>query len=182
MEWRALLSDLEAQFDGARALELSAEVADRTRRESARLRLADRLGPAVGSSVVISVRAAGLVRGELLAGGPDWLLIGESAGHEALVPLSAVSWLEGLSSRSNEPSSRGVVESRLGLGHALRALARDRAVVRAVLRDGSTLIGTVDRVGADFVELTQALAGEQGRSTRGTVRTVPHAALALLRS
>ncbi|MFL6139066.1 MAG: hypothetical protein ACJ74O_14880 [Frankiaceae bacterium] len=182
MEWRALLEDLEAQFDGAHALELATEVADRTRREAARLRLVDRLAPAVGAVVGVAVGAAGVVRGELLAVGSEWALLAEPAGREALVPLAGVSWVEGLSIRSREPLAQAAVESRLGLGHALRALARSRAVASVVLRDGTVLVGTLDRVGHDFVEITDAAGGEQRRPSRGQVRTIPHGALALLRS
>ena len=43
--------------------------------------------------------------------------------------------------------------------------------------------GTVDRVGADFVEMTEHGAGEPRRRAEVSgVRTVPFAALALVRS
>jgi hypothetical protein len=182
VEWRALLRDLATQFDAAQAAELAAEVADRTRREAARLRLVDRLGPAVGSVLTVGVGPVGAVRGELVAHGPDWLLLAESTGREALVPMHAVSWLDGLSARSSDPCNERVVEARLGLAHALRALARSRSIATTVLSDGTVLTGTLDRVGRDFVELTGVAGGEQRRAARGPVRTVPYAALALLRS
>jgi hypothetical protein len=51
-----------------------------------------------------------------------------------------------------------------------------------VLRDGSTLGGTLDRVGADFVELAQHGTGEARReaAVRGA-RLLPLEGLALLR-
>jgi hypothetical protein len=53
--------------------------------------------------------------------------------------------------------------------------------VQVVLTDGSVLAGTLDRVGSDFVELTEH--GESRRRGEVTgVRTVPFVALALLRS
>jgi len=79
------------------------------------------------------------------------------------------------------PGEGGQVFARLGLGSALRGIARDRLPVQVVLTDGSVLAGTLDRVGSDFVELTEH--GEVRRRGEVTgVRTVPFVAIALLRS
>jgi len=64
----------------------------------------------------------------------------------------------------------------------LRGIARDRSAVRLLLRDGSALAGTVDRVGADFVELAAHPAGELRRRVEvRDVLVVPTAALAVVR-
>lgn len=181
MSWWDLLRDVEAQFDAADAAELAAEVADRTRREAARLALVDRLEPAVGSAVAVGVLGAGTVRGRLDGAGPDWLLVVEPPSRDVLVPFGAVGWVEGLSARSGEPALRPAVASRLGLGHALRTVARSRATVTIVLVDGSRVAGTIDRVGRDFVEVTDDGAEGHRRGAR-TVRAVPFRALAAVRS
>ena len=65
------------------------------------------------------------------------------------------------------PGSDGVVESRLGLRPALRGIARDRSTVRLHLVDGSpSLDATIDRVGADFVDVAALAAGEARRRRR----------------
>lgn len=182
MRWDDLFADLEAQLAAAGQAELVAEVADRTRREAAGLALVDRLRASCGARVVVGVAGAGAVDGLLAEVGRSWLLVDESAGREALVPLAAVLSVRGLGARTAAAGSAGRVFERLGLGAALRGIARDRAAVTVWLRDGSTVTGTIDRVGADFVEVSAAGPGETPRRAGSTVVwTVPVAALALVR-
>jgi len=183
MRWDDLFRDLEGQLEAAEVAEVAAEVADRSRRESARLRLVDRLRPAAGHEVRLQVRGGGQVAGRLDHVGAQWVLVAETAGRQALVPLSAVLAVAGVGVLSSPPDVEERVFDRLGLGSALRAIARDRAPVTLGLVDGSALTGTVDRVGADFLELAEHAAGESRR--RGEVsgvRVVPFEALATLRS
>ena len=181
MRWDDLFRDLEAQLEAAAAAELDAEVADRSRREAAQLALVDRARAAVGHPVTLRVLGAGPVDGVLVDVGAQWLLLAETSGRQALVPLTAVLSLAGLRAWTSVPGEGGQVFARLGLGSALRGIARDRLPVQVVLTDGSVLAGTLDRVGSDFVEVTEH--GEVRRRGEVTgVRTVPFAALALLRS
>ncbi len=182
MRWEALFGDLDAQFDQADAAELAGEVADRTRRELARVRLVDRLRAVTGRDVSVAVLGGGTLAGRLVDVGPDWVLLTESRGRDALVPLAAVVGLTGMGSRAADPGSEGLVVRRLALGHALRAVARDRAPVSCVLVDGSTLTGTIDRVGADFIDVAEHPPGEPRRPAAvRAVRSVPLAALAVVR-
>ena len=99
------------------------------------------------------------------------------------MPSTSVVSLAGLRAWSGTPGSAGQVFARLGLGHALRGIARDRLPVQLWLTDGSVVCGTVDRVGADFLEVTEHGTGEPRRRGDVTgVRTVPFAALAMVRS
>lgn len=182
VRWERLFDDLEARFEEAQRAELAAEVADRTRREVARVRLADRLRGALGHPVSCQALGAGRVEGTLRAVGPEWLLLDEGAGREALLPLPAVLAVSGLGLRSAPPGLEGAVARRLGLGHCLRVVARDRSAVALRLVDGSTVTGTVDRVGADFLELAEHGWGEPRRREDVLgVRTVPFGAVAVLR-
>ena len=183
MRWHDLFADLEAQYDAVQAAELAAEVADRTRREAARLRLADRLAGAVGGEVTVDVTGAGTVRGRLTSTGADWLLLEEHTGSEVLVPEDAVTSVRGLTAWSQHPGSEGVVAGRLDLRYALRGVARNRAGVSLVLRDGGLVSGTIDRVGVDFVEVAEHPMGEprRARAVQGA-RAVRIPALAVVRS
>jgi hypothetical protein len=182
VRWEALFGDLEAQFQQADAAQLQAEVADRTRRELARIRLVDRLRAAVGYDLSWSVRGGVTVTARLVDVGPDWALATEDLGREVLVALPAVLWVAGLGPRAGDPDSEGAVAKRLDLRHALRGLARDRSIVSCVLVDGSLVNGTVDRVGADYVDLAEVPPGESRRGSGARiVRGVPLTALALVR-
>lgn len=182
MRWEALFADLEAQADQLSAAELQAEVADRTRREHGLVRLADRLRATEGHPLAVTVWGAGVVRGRLLDAGPDWLLLEETGQRDVLVPAASVLGVAGVGARSAPPGSEGEVGRRLDLRWALRGLARDRTGVVLVLRDGSTVAGTLDRVGADHVDVAEHAPGEARRAAAvRQVRVVPLAALALLR-
>jgi hypothetical protein len=182
VRWAQLFADLDAQFDAVEAAELAAEVTDRTRRELALLRLVDRLGPSIGGSVTVRLLGAGAIEGQLTGLGVDWLLLAEPAGREALVATSSLLSVSGLTAHTATPDSQGVLFGRLNLPYALRGVARDRSAVALTLVDGSTAAGTVDRVGADFLELAEHPPGEaRRRDAVRDVRTFPLAAVALVR-
>jgi Protein of unknown function (DUF2642) len=163
-----VLADLGGQLEAAEAAELAAEVADRTRRETALLRAADCLRGSIGSTVSVST-VHGDVHGELTDVGPDWLLLEQSRERSAVIPLPAVVAVCGLRGSAVASSSIGPVAHRLDLRHVLRAVVRDRRPVRLVLRDGRSYDGILNRCGADFVELTAAPSLESLRSGAGPV-------------
>lgn len=178
VRWERLFADLEAQFAAARAAEFAGEVADRSRREMALVTLADRVRSAPGE-VQLGLAAGEVARGAVVGCGPDWVLLADGTA-ETLVPLAAVTWLRGLSGAADAPTS--AVLARLGLGHALRGLGRDRAEVTVLATTGERFTGTIDRVGADFVDLAEHPAGEPRRpGAVRSIRTIPFASLAALR-
>ncbi len=183
VRWESLFADLDAQLEAAEAAELAAEVADRSRREVGRLRLADRLRSAIGHPLVVATAGGTALAGRLAAVGPDWLLLTEIPGRETLVAAAGILSVTGLGGRSDEPGSEGEVAMRLDLRFALRGLTRGRVGVTITLVDATSVTGTLDRVGADYVELAEHPAGEprRARDVR-MVRTIPLTALAVVRS
>src|SRR6266508_955866 len=110
------------------------------------------------------------VAGSITRVGAEWLLLDEGGNREALVVTATLISVSGLGRLSAVPDTEGVVESRLGLRHALRGIARDRSTAAVHLIDGTTADGTIDRIGADFVEIAAHAAG--GLRRRGDVRDV----------
>jgi hypothetical protein len=152
MRWENLFEDLEAQLRAEEQRELSAEVADRTRRERALIGMSERLLAHLGS--VLTVRSEGglVLSGALLDVGAGWLLLGDPAGAGALVATGRLVSVDGLESRAR---AMGAVARRFGMGAALRAVSRDRAVVLIETVGGERVSGTIDAVGADLLDLAE---------------------------
>lgn len=182
MRWAALFDDLEAQAEQLAVDERAAEVAERVRAEVGALRLLDRARGAASRPIRLQVRGVGALAGVLRRAGTQWWLIDQDAGNEVVVVVAAVLSAGGFGRHSAVPGSEGVVASRLGLRHVLRGIARDRSAVHVDLVDGSSVDGTLDRVGADFIELARHAPGET-RRLRDVLDTevIPTAALAAVR-
>ncbi|WP_040338403.1 hypothetical protein [Candidatus Blastococcus massiliensis] len=183
MRWQQLFADLEARFEAEQEAAERAESSSRARVEVGALRLADRLRGAVGSPVVLLCRGAGPVAGVLVDVGSDWVLVADDRGQECLIASSAVRAVSGLGRRTAVAEEAGPVRGRLDLRRALRGLARDRAALHLVLDDGTVLVGTIDRVGADYVELAEHSADlhRRAEAVQG-VRAVVIDAVALVRT
>lgn len=175
MRWEALFDDLEAQFDAVELSDRAATVSELTRAERATVRLDARLRAALGARLVVRVRGGDQHAGELLEAAAQWLLLAEGP-RRILVPLHAVVAVGGLGA-SAEPDARTVLR-KLGLGHALRALSRDRVFVR-IDAGGVEVRGRIDVVGADHIDV--AALGEDGRAL-STFWTVPVAAIDVVAS
>lgn len=179
MRWDRLFADLETELAAAEAAERDAEVAERTRTEVAKLRLVDRLRVAAGVPLAVTLLGGDEWHGELADTGPDWALLRGDRRGDVLVSLAAVRAVSGLPPWSAVPGTEGRVVERFRIGAVLRGVARDRVAVRVLLRDGAAYHGTVDRVGADFLELAEHDPGEpRRRDAVRRVRLVTFAALA----
>jgi hypothetical protein len=183
MRWQQLFDDLQSQFDAQEAAAEQAESASRARVEVGAVRLADRLAGALEFPVVLGVRGAGQVAGVLAGVGPDWVLLAGEQEREHLVALAAVRTVAGLGRRTAAPEPAGAVRARLDLRRVLRGLARDRSAVQLVSDDGGALTGTLDRVGADYVELAVHPSDEpRRRESVQEVRAVVIGAVAVVRT
>ena len=189
MRWEQLFNDLDAQFDDLADAQMMAELADRQRVALGAVTMGQRIAGAIGRPVRVRTAVGLAVAGTLRKVGPDWLLLQESIGREALVATAAVTMVEGLSSSSASPL--GGIDLRLDLRFVLRGLARDRAPVAVVVRGGggdpvglhTESTGTIDRIGADFLELAVHAPWEPRRAASvRTVVLVPLVAVVLVRA
>ena len=149
MRWDNLFDDLEAQLDQLAEAELAGEVAERSRIEVSKFGLVDRLRPAIGQPVSVTVPGAPAVVGTLSGVGGSWLLLAEPRGPEVLVPIAAVTSVAGLGNVSAVPGSAGRVAEGDGAGVAVAGAAV--AVEGATVAEGAA-VAVVVGVGA-LVEL-----------------------------
>lgn len=173
MRWEALFADLEAQLSAADAADRAADVAELTRAERATVGIGDRLRASRGTRLDLHLAGAERVTGELLEVAAHWVLLGEGP-RRSLVPTAAVGAVTGLGAYA-EPTTSTVLR-RVGLGQALRALARDRVRLRVSTVAG-TWSGRIDRVGADHLDLVTGGPADGPAA----VLTLPFAALTVLR-
>lgn len=183
MRWDALFNDLESQFTEADRLALDAEINERARVEMVGLELADRLRAVLGCRLTVFLASGESFSGTLMYAGADALVLNEEQ-HQVLVPYAAAARYVGLGRLSAMETSP--VRSRLGLSHALRSMARDRADL-SVLVGGSSgsvrLAGVIDRVGKDHLDLAVLPPGEARRSHKvSQVATIPFSALGAISS
>src|SRR5436309_12395779 len=118
MRWEQLIEGLEAEMEAGERRELIGEVADRTRREVARLHLIDRLRAAAREELTLGVRGAGPISGRVRRVGPDWLLLDQHplgrdddpAPVQVVIRAAAATWVRGLSSRAVDPTAVSAVD------------------------------------------------------------------------
>lgn len=177
MRWSDLFDDLEGQLAAQEAAERQGEVVEHTRAALGRVRLVERLVADTGAPVRLGLRGGIAVEGLIEEVAQDWLLVMERETREVFVTLAGVLTVQGLSGRS-DPGRRTSVQRSLDLRHALRALSRDRSLVRVRDIDGGSSTGTIDRVGADHLDLSTH-PDDLPRRTREVraVVTIPYAAL-----
>lgn len=190
MRWEKLFADLEARWSAMADAEFAAEVADRVRSEIARVATGDRLRAGRGSFVRLQLLGGTVVEGTLRSVGPDWLLVADqgAGGVEVLVVTRALAAVSGLGRGGAAPApvgaagAGGAVGARLDLAYALRQIARDRLPVVVTLLDATAVVGTIDRVGLDHLELAEHPAAEVRRAREiSATRLIPTGAVAAVR-
>lgn len=181
MRWNALFADLDQRFAAMSDADEDAELPDQVRVVYGATTVQQRFAGAEGADVTVDLCTGARLSGELARVGADWLLLRPVGPAEVVVALSAVVGADGLTARTGAPLS--ALQGRLDLRRALRALARDRSPVQLHDTAGRYTAGTVDRVGADHVELAVHPLDELRRAGQvRSVRLVPVAAIAAVRS
>ncbi|WP_062213015.1 hypothetical protein [Demequina oxidasica] len=148
MRWNDLFADLEGQLGAGVDAQFATDVAERTRGERAAIPFASRLAAGVGCAVMVTLADGEKVSGLLTEVAATWILVNEER-RQSWIPTRAIVAVVGLKVRAADLSA---VARGLTMGHALRALSRDRAQVVIVTTSG-TWPGVIAQVGADYVEI-----------------------------
>ncbi|MGB3187307.1 MAG: hypothetical protein WBB15_15745 [Ornithinimicrobium sp.] len=185
MRWTRLFDDLEAQLLRLEQAEREAEIAEVTRSERGRVSLIEALAADLGRGLRVEAMGIGRIQGDLSEVGNNWCMLemamqGPARRRSVLLAVSAIQTVAGLSGSVDQ--REGVSARRFDMRSALRALARDRAMVRIHLASGSTVSGTLDRVGRDHIEVADHPEDAPRRASAvRQVHSVPLWALCALR-
>ncbi|MGP5077471.1 hypothetical protein ACTXKZ_05355 [Brachybacterium alimentarium] len=175
MRFERIFDDLEGRFEHQEREEMRAVAEDLARAERAQLSLADRLRGAGRSVLTLHVGTDLRLEGLVEEVGEAWVALRDPENSQrAVIPMPAVSLVQGLPARAR-PAEESLL-SPLGLGSVLRAIARDRSIVRLETAAGR-IMGRIAAVGADSLDVQSLPTGEHG-AVPGSVRvTVAMAAL-----
>lgn len=172
VHWDRLFEDLEGQLAAEWEAERAVLDAESERLRIARLGLRARLRRFEHDAALVGLR---LVDGErrsvrVRVVGADWIAAQPPEGGGALiVPLSAITGVESthgalLATLEDAVLPTDELRGRMTLGFLMRDLARRRTPLHVALRDGERLHGTVDRAGADHLDLAVHDAGQARRA------------------
>ncbi|MBD7957186.1 hypothetical protein H9651_06020 [Microbacterium sp. Sa4CUA7] len=161
MRWDRLFEDLEDQLASEWEAERAALDTEAERLRLAGLSLRERLRALAGTDAAVSldcVDGTG-ARGTVSAVGADWfaLAVATRRGGALLVPFAGAAAI-GMSHEAMLRTARpepavARLADRMTLGFVLRDLSRRRIPVTLALTAGRELSGTIDRAGADHLDL-----------------------------
>lgn len=158
MRWDRLFDDLEAQASAEWEAERAALASESERVRLSRVALRDRLLVLreTGAQVRASLCVGSGVEGPIAAVGADWFAVDRGPTAVSVVPFAALTGVQ-LPHADLLHSAAGRVgqalRERVDLGFVMRDLARRRVPVLVDLVAGGSLSGTVDRAGADHLDL-----------------------------
>lgn len=190
VDWEHLFDDLEGQLAAEWESERAALAAESERLRISKLTLHDRLRAMSAADSRLRLEIAGDERWNavLRVVGADWIGVNvDGDSRLRLAPLSAIESLAVdhgtlLGSLGESVAPDGGLRGRMTLGFVLRDLARRRVPVTVGTRSADPRHGTIDRAGADHLDLALHDLHEtrRVRTVRG-FRSIPFAALGWVR-
>jgi hypothetical protein len=191
VRWDRFFDDLEGQLASEWEAERAALDTEAERLRLSRVSLRERLTTLVDrerNSPPPSFEAADgtLLVAEVTGVGADWLALEGGRSGALIVPLASIAAI-GLPHadllRSARPGTSGsALAERMTFGFVVRDLVRRRVAVTVHLTNGRMLSGTIDRAGADSLDIALHEPGSPRRATAVTGhRIVPFRAVAWIR-
>lgn len=160
VRWEALFDDLEAQLDAEWAAERRRDAEEDERLRVARLTVRDRLAALCADAAEVTVHTlAGPRTGTVtLVAGDAVVITGANDEVASVIPLDAVAAVTlpagpAAVRRSLLAVPDDTLTARIGFGYLMRQVARRRAVVRVHTLGGGIITGTIDRAGADHLDI-----------------------------
>jgi hypothetical protein len=151
---RRMFDELEAEFEAGLRREADQETMAAVRAELGSTVLWEQLARRLGTDMV-AIAGDRVLRGSAVASYPEFLVLRADDGAEHLIPYGpAVS----VALPAEPPPLRptpGPAVRRYQLALALRELARRRDPVRVDLGDGTSMDGTIEAVGRDYLEIAE---------------------------
>lgn len=193
MRWDRFFDDLEDQLASEWEAERAALDTEAERLRLSRVTLRERLAALAGRERTAASPSFDLADGTVLLAevsgvGADWVALEASSARAGAVvaPLAAI---EGIGMphadllRTARPSAEASsLADRVTFGFVLRDLVRRRTEVALHLVRGRVLTGTIDRAGADHLDLALHEPGTPRRTDAVSgFRVVPYAAVAWIR-
>jgi hypothetical protein len=164
---RRVFDELEAEFEAGLRREAEQETVAAVRAELGSTVLWEQLARRLGTDMV-AIAGARVFRGSAVVSYPEFLVLRADDGAEHLIRYGpAVSIVLPAEPPRLRPTP-GPVVRRYSLALALRELARRRDPVRVDLGDGTSVDGTIEAVGSDYLEIAEHDPGEARR--RAAVR------------
>ena len=151
MRWEQLFEDLTGQAGAADAVQRDADAVEHARSAAGQLDLLARLTEQTHDPVEVVLLDGFRIEGTVVEHGDGWLLLAARVGS-VLVPahvLASARTSVGSASMGAAPA----VRTSLGWRTVLRGLVRRRCYVWLGAAGCGDLGGTIDAVGADFLEL-----------------------------
>jgi sRNA-binding regulator protein Hfq len=159
---RQVFDELEAEFEEGLRQEAEQQTVAAVRAELGATVLWEQLARRVGTEMV-AFAATQVLRGSAVASYPEFLVLRGADGAEHLIRYGpAVSVALPAEPAPLRPTP-GPAVRRYQLALALRELARRREPVRVHLVDGTSLAGTIEAVGSDYLEVAEHDLGEARR-------------------
>ncbi|GAA1985301.1 hypothetical protein [Microbacterium pumilum] len=193
MRWDRFFDDLEDQLASEWEAERAALDTEAERLRLSRVALKDRLAQLVGRERVtdspsFELSDGTVIRAEVSGVGPDWVALEPDHGRSGavLAPFASLTSIgmphPDLLLTARPAPARSAFADRLTLGFVLRDLVRRRAFVAIHLASGRQLTGTIDRAGADHLDVALHEPGSPRRTDAVTGhRLVPFGAVSWIR-
>ncbi len=170
MHWENLFDDMENQLASEWEADRAALDAESERLRIARMTLAERLRALAGSAHILRVDLDGSepLRGRLRDVGVDWATL-DAERRLVIVPLPAIrgigTELDALLASLDPAAPAPRMRDRMTLGFVLRDLARRRMPLHLCADGPGVLHGTLDRAGADHLDIALHEPNEPRRAS-----------------